>query len=324
MSEKDHHIEYPNEDQIESFYSDITPPVDYEIFGPAIIDFIQFHLSAGTNFVLVTSGGTMIPLEKKTVRFIDNFSGGTRGSASAEQFLEAGYAVLFLYRKNSLQPFSRHFQVHQGERFLDVFKINESGEVVVNKNEQDKIKKMITLYNNIKSSNLLLQVPYTTLFDYVFYIREICCKMNVLGKRAIYYSSAAVSDFYLPNDKIVEHKIQSSEGAPVIELQCVPKMIPIIKKVWNPETYLITFKLETDEDILKTKIDGHLYRYGVDLVVGNLLNQHRDKVVVSDKEDNIIIERNEEEKNHGIEIEVQLVKVIISKHKEYLNIDKKV
>lgn len=32
----------------------------------------------------ITSGGTKVNLEKNCVRFIDNFSMGTRGSASAE------------------------------------------------------------------------------------------------------------------------------------------------------------------------------------------------------------------------------------------------
>ena len=34
-------------------------------------------------------------------------------------FIEEGYAVVFLYRKNSLQPYSRHFLVHQNNNFLD-------------------------------------------------------------------------------------------------------------------------------------------------------------------------------------------------------------
>ena len=33
---------------------------------------------------LVTSGGTTVPLERRTVRFLDNFSGGQRGARSAE------------------------------------------------------------------------------------------------------------------------------------------------------------------------------------------------------------------------------------------------
>jgi phosphopantothenate-cysteine ligase len=32
----------------------------------------------------VTSGGTTVPLERQMVRFLDNFSAGTRGAISAE------------------------------------------------------------------------------------------------------------------------------------------------------------------------------------------------------------------------------------------------
>ena len=60
---------------------------------------------------VLQSGGTTVPLEKNTVRFIDNFSRGTRGSSSAEYFLRLGYAVIFLHRKGTLEPFLRHFSV---------------------------------------------------------------------------------------------------------------------------------------------------------------------------------------------------------------------
>ncbi len=78
----------------------------------------------------VTSGGTCVPLEQRCVRFIDNFSGGTRGALSAEHFLQERaphiarqlrqvhaavaelsclqcYAVIFLNRKHSIQPFTK-------------------------------------------------------------------------------------------------------------------------------------------------------------------------------------------------------------------------
>jgi phosphopantothenate-cysteine ligase len=38
--------------------------------------------------VVVTSGGTTVPLEKRCVRFVDNFSQGSRGALSAEEFLK--------------------------------------------------------------------------------------------------------------------------------------------------------------------------------------------------------------------------------------------
>jgi phosphopantothenate-cysteine ligase len=55
---------------------------------------------------LVTSGGTTVPLERRTVRFLDNFSTGLRGaSLAAERLLCAGYRVVFLHRAGSEQPF---------------------------------------------------------------------------------------------------------------------------------------------------------------------------------------------------------------------------
>lgn len=46
---------------------------------------IQEFLSKATGpIVLVTSGGTAVPLERQTVRFLDNFSTGSRGALSAE------------------------------------------------------------------------------------------------------------------------------------------------------------------------------------------------------------------------------------------------
>ncbi|CAI7870483.1 unnamed protein product, partial [Closterium sp. NIES-54] len=47
----------------------------------------------------VTSGGTTVPLERRCVRFIDNFSAGNRGAASCEHFLAHGYSVIFLHRR---------------------------------------------------------------------------------------------------------------------------------------------------------------------------------------------------------------------------------
>lgn len=65
-------------------------------------------------------------MEHNTVRFVDNFSAGTRGSASAEFFLENGYAVIFLFRLKSLEPFVRHFM---GQAFLNMLEINSETSV---------------------------------------------------------------------------------------------------------------------------------------------------------------------------------------------------
>jgi hypothetical protein len=48
------------------------------------------RLRSPPRVAVVTSGGTTAPLERRCVRFLDNFSQGTRGALSAEQFLAVG------------------------------------------------------------------------------------------------------------------------------------------------------------------------------------------------------------------------------------------
>lgn len=74
--------------------------------------FISYHSADQVPIVCVTSGGTIVPLEKNMVRFIDNFSGGERGATSAECFLSLGYVVIFLHRVGSKVPFTRCFGEH--------------------------------------------------------------------------------------------------------------------------------------------------------------------------------------------------------------------
>ena len=80
--------------------------------------------------VLITSGGTTVPLEQQTVRYVDNFSAGTRGAISAEWFLRKGYSVVFMHRTHSLQPFHRSFE-HRFDQarildFLEIDQINDT------------------------------------------------------------------------------------------------------------------------------------------------------------------------------------------------------
>lgn len=89
-----------------------------ELLNMCVTFFFLFRLFC-LNLVF-QSGGTTVPLEHNTVRFVDNFSAGTRGSASAEYFLDNGYAVIFMHRLKSLEPFTRHFSGQQIFDMLDV------------------------------------------------------------------------------------------------------------------------------------------------------------------------------------------------------------
>ena len=75
---------------VEEFFAD-SPEPSTSIEG-SVQAFIHKHTPAdglqGRPIVCVTSGGTTVPLERRCIRFIDNFSGGTRGALSVEQFLQ--------------------------------------------------------------------------------------------------------------------------------------------------------------------------------------------------------------------------------------------
>lgn len=65
--------------------------------------------------------------------------------------------------------------------------------------------------------------------------------------------AAAVSDFWIPLDKMETHKIQSKdvgEEGYALLMENTPRMLGHVKHQWNPSTILVSFKLETDIEIL--------------------------------------------------------------------------
>lgn len=86
------------------------------------------------NIVVITSGGTKVPLEKNEVRFLDNFSRGERGACSAEYFLKNGYCVLYLHREGSIMPFTRSFRksisFNIDNNLLDHLIVNSDSEII--------------------------------------------------------------------------------------------------------------------------------------------------------------------------------------------------
>ena len=234
----------------ESHYFETNlPPPTLQAHAAAATAFISQHVSQNRRVVVVSSGGTTVPLENQTVRFIDNFSAGTRGATSAEYFLEAGYAVIFLHRQFSLLPYSRHYS-HSTNCFLDFLeeaftttttiptisrpgpvgagaevraglpdcaaRVSDREEVVAGEPRvqvpQQYLMPMLTVlrkYRRAKAHNLLLLLPFTTITSYLFTLREIAMCMRPLANMAMFYLAAAVSDFFVPPSRMVEHKIQS-------------------------------------------------------------------------------------------------------------------
>ncbi len=199
-----------------AYFSSNPPPKALPQHIAAAEAFIQQHAADGRRVVLVTSGGTTVPLEKNTVRFIDNFSAGTRGATSAEYFLEAGYAVVFLHRQFSLLPYSRHYS-HSTDCFLDFLReAPGGGSVVATPAHQAKMLRVLRKYGAAKQRNRLLMLPFVTITDYLHELRAVAQLMRPLGPDGLLYLAAAVSDFFVPPDRMAEHKIQSTDATDLL------------------------------------------------------------------------------------------------------------
>lgn len=67
--------------------------------------------------------------------------------------------------------------------------------------------------------------------------------------------------FSSPSSLQPTHKMQSGDGAPTISLQLVPKMLAPLASLWVPHAYVVSFKLETDENLLIVKARDSLNKY---------------------------------------------------------------
>ena len=113
-----------------------------------------------------------------------------------------------------------------------------------------------------------------------------------------------------------EHKLQSSEGAPSVQLQLVPKMLKPLVKNWVPNAFVVSFKLETDPKILILKAEKALKTYGHSLVIANILETRKEKVVliagVDDNQEILL-------KDEKTEIEDQIIDELKLRHDNFKN-----
>lgn len=256
-------------------------------------EFLAKHRSSNRPIVLVTSGGTTVPLEKNTVRFIDNFSTGQRGASSVEYFLEENYLVLFFHRLNSTLPYQRHLKT--------IFDISTTTN-----------NSILDQYHQHKDS--LLLIPFQTVMDYLQGLDQLCSFVQSFHRSALIYACAAVSDYYIPMDELTEHKIPSGQEELIIRLKPVPKLLGSIKGQYSPNAFVVSFKLETDEKILEEKCLHSAEKYQQDIIVGNLLQTRTNQVRIFERMDHrwTTIDRKENE-----EIERELIRFLVDRHRIY-------
>ncbi|KAJ1678443.1 Phosphopantothenate--cysteine ligase cab2, partial [Spiromyces aspiralis] len=190
-----------------TYFDTQRPPANLESVRKDVEAFVTANSARQRPIVL--SGGTMVPLENNTVRFIDNFSNGTRGASSAEWFVRRGYAVIFMHREHSLQPFNRNYTMVGSRRFLDHFVLDDAtGEIKAHPDYTESIKsdyieyKQASHHAEALEDTRLLMVTFVSLSNYLFLLREVSHALAAVGHRAMFYLAAAVSDFFIPSENM--------------------------------------------------------------------------------------------------------------------------
>jgi hypothetical protein len=103
----------------------------------------------------------------------------------------------------------------------------------------------------------ILTVPFRSVEEYLAMLQLSANVLRDNQALAIFFLAAAVSDFFVPTSQRTEHKIQSGDmknDGMTLKLSPVPKVIGLIRSSWSPDAFVCSFKLETDRDILRSKV----------------------------------------------------------------------
>ncbi|OWM90210.1 hypothetical protein CDL15_Pgr006531 [Punica granatum] len=180
----------------------------------------------------------------------------------------------------------------------------------------EAVKRAIGDHRVAVEKGLLLKLPFTTIFEYLQMLQMIATSVGSLGPRVMFYLAAAVSDFYVPWKSMAEHKIQSGSGPLDMRLAQVPKMLAALRKEWAPSAFCISFKLETDTEILLEKADMALKMYGMHAVVANELLTRKEEVIVVTSDEKVRVNRDKADPSN--DVEDPLVKLLVDKHRAHI------
>lgn len=127
-----------------------------------------------------------------------------------------------MHRQFSLQPFSRHYS-HSTNPFLDFLEIEKSeasSQIRVTPESRDRLLEVLTTYKAVQAAGTLHSLTFVTVNDYLWLLRAVSQELSVLQRKAMYYLAAAVSDFFLPRQKMVSFCINMLYFAALI--RCSP------------------------------------------------------------------------------------------------------
>lgn len=74
----------------------------------------------------------------------------------------------------------------------------------------ENVRSILPVVKNYKKAvetNSLLSIAFTTLADYLWLLRGACEALNSAGSDVMLYLAAAVSDFYVPSEEMVQNSL---------------------------------------------------------------------------------------------------------------------
>jgi len=114
-----------------------------------------------------------------------------------------------MHRQFSLQPFSRHYS-HSTNPFLDFLDIEGDAEsesspprISVTPSKRADLLSVLTQYKSVHELGTLHTLTFVTVNDYLWLLRSVSQELAVLKRKVMFYLAAAVSDFFLPRQKMV-------------------------------------------------------------------------------------------------------------------------
>lgn len=253
--------------------------------------FVQSQLADNRRGIaLVTSGATIVPLDANTDTFVDLSAKiqEHQGPACAEYLLSIGYAVIFLHRADSMQPFTRHFQKYiQNGAFMSMFHVREQGLVVegLDLGQQVKFQNLTLLYSD--SKDRLLNLSFTTVQQYLLLLRLTSQAVSAAKNRGLVILAATVMDFYVP---MHAHDVGTkSKGEFSVNFVRVPNLIKRVRKQWCPQAFLVTLKHEFEDGQMIEAAHVAIEKYGMDVIAGMYGHEYAHEILlITEQEDTIV------------------------------------
>lgn len=134
--------------------------------------------------------------------------------------------------------------------------------------------KLLESFYALKSAPArILCLSYTTIAEYMFFLRRILILLKEHGRCAIVFLGASVPPFFMPDNMRPAHKVISSHSRPTFELSHLPNVIPYLVSKYELENYLVMLKLGDTEAHVLQDLDKFVLRHGANIAVGESLSE---------------------------------------------------